>query len=56
MKFTRVSIVSGIERTRDLPVTEEQMKKFNEGALIQECFPQLSNEDREFLITGMTQE
>lgn len=54
MKFTRTSMFSGIKRTRDLPVTEEQLQKYINGALIQDAFPNLSASDREFIMTGVT--
>jgi hypothetical protein len=55
MKITRTSIVSGTTRTIELPVTEEQIKKYQEGCLIQNAFPNLSPSEREFIQTGMTE-
>ena len=54
MQFTRTSPVSGITRTLDLDVTESQLKSWNQGTLIQDAFPQLSSEKREFILTGIT--
>lgn len=54
MLITRRSTWSDITRTRDLPVTEEQMAMFKKGELVQVAFPQLSASDREFILTGMT--
>lgn len=56
MRITRVSDWSGIERTMDLDVTAEQMSAYANGELVQRAFPQLSDDDREFLLTGMTHE
>jgi len=56
MKITRTSTFSGVERTLDLPITEEQIEAWNAGTLIQEAMPQLSAEDREFIMTGVTPE
>lgn len=56
MKVTRVSDWSGIERTLDLDITEEQMKLYAQGELVQRAFPQLSDDEREFILTGMTHE
>lgn len=57
MLVTRRSIKSGIERTLDLPITEEQMQEWQLGKkLIQEAFPNLTADQREFLRTGMTAE
>lgn len=38
----------------DLDVTEEQLARHRDGELVQNVFPHLSAEEREFLITGMT--
>ena len=54
MKITKVSRFSGIERTKDLDITEEQLKLWKSGMLIQDAMPNLSPDDREFLITGVT--
>lgn len=57
MKITRTSMFTGIVREMDLPVTEEQMALFESGgALIQVAFPHLSVAEREFILTGVTQE
>jgi len=55
MTIVRTSKVSGITRTRNLPVTETQMALFHEGqTTLQDCFPHLSPDDREFIKTGIT--
>jgi len=54
MKITRVSIITGIERTRDIDITPEQWDDYVDGALIQNAMPNLSPTDREFIISGMT--
>lgn len=57
MKITKTSILSGITRTVDLPVTEDQMNDWLlGGALIQNAMPHLSDDQREFLMTGITAE
>ncbi len=57
MKVTRKSIVSGITRTMDIPVTYEQAYDFVKGdKSIQQIFPNLTLAQREFIITGVTQE
>lgn len=57
MTIARTSNLSGVTRTRDLPVTEDQMTRFQSGgATIQDIFPQLSPSDREFIKTGITDE
>ena len=57
MKVTRKSHFSGIERTRELNITPKQMDLYLEGNIhIQGVFPELSNSDREFIKTGITDE
>jgi hypothetical protein len=56
MKITRTSQASNITRTLDLPITQEQLDAFNTGTLIQRAFPHLTSAEREFILTGMTQE
>ena len=51
-------MASGQTHTREINITEEQLKLVNEpnGALIQSVVPFLSADDREFLLTGITPE
>jgi hypothetical protein len=53
MLITKKSILSGIERTLDIPVTQEELDKWNSGMLIQEAMPNLSPDQREFILTGI---
>lgn len=52
MKITKVSIFSGIERTLDLDITQEQYDRWRNGEMIQNAMPNLSSDEREFLLTG----
>lgn len=56
MIFIRTSILSGITRTKEFDVTEEQYNAWRDGALIQNVMPHLCDDDREFLISGATAE
>lgn len=56
MKITRKSGFTGIERTREIPVTPEQMKAWQDGELIQNAMPNISAGDREFIMTGITED
>jgi len=56
MNITRTSMFSGVERTLDLPITEEQVTAWKSGTLCQNAFPQLSADEREFIMTGVTAE
>lgn len=40
----------------DIPVTQEQLDNWNRGMLIQRAMPDISSSDREFIMTGITQE
>lgn len=55
MIITNKSKVSGKIRSMDLPVTEEQLNRYGSGRFtIQDCFPNLSPDQREFIKTGIT--
>ena len=56
MIVIRTSPFSGITHTMDLPITGEQILVYEQGALLQEAFPQLSPDQREFFKTGITPE
>lgn len=56
MLITKVSVLTGIVRNKNLDVTPEQIKEWQGGALIQDSMPNLSLEEREFIITGTTDE
>jgi hypothetical protein len=56
MQMTRTSLWSGITRTRDLDITPEQIEAWEGGMVLQDAMPQLSPADREFLISGLTEE
>ena len=56
MKVTKISSLSGKENTMDLPITQEQIQEWESGELVQHVFPELSPEEREFLMTGITDE
>ncbi len=56
MQITRTNPFNGEVNTLDIPVTEEQVQAYMNGALIQNAFPHLSADDREFIMTGITAE
>lgn len=54
--LTPVSCVDPFDGRRyavPMEVTPEQYQAYLDGALIQDAFPQLSVEEREFLLTGL---
>lgn len=50
----RKSILSGKYSTMYLDVTEEQLQRHRNGELIQDVFPHLPAEEREFIMSGIT--
>lgn len=56
MLITRTSLLSGITHTRDIPCTAEQLQAWQNGQYIQNAMPNVSDSDREFLISGVTPE
>lgn len=55
--FTRQSRATGEVHVVEIPITQEQWRDHvKSGKLIQNSFPQLTAEQREFLISGTTQE
>jgi hypothetical protein len=59
MQITKVSQLSGIEHTLDMNVDQYQMirieNRFHSKELIQNIVPHLSMNEREFLMTGITE-
>lgn len=56
MIITRKSMLTGIERSFDLDVTEEQLNAYYNGVLLQNAFPNLTPSEREFIKTGIVDE
>ena len=56
MIVRRTSILSGKTTEREMPVTQEQLDRHRNGELIQDVFYMLSDEDREFIVSGITSE
>ena len=55
MQITRKSLLTGVVRTLDIDVTFEQIQAWQRGALIQDVMSHISDEEREFIISGVTQ-
>lgn len=57
---SRTSMISGKTHEMDIPLTEEEyaagLEKKENGFLIQDAFPTLNEDHREFLLTGITPE
>lgn len=56
MEITRTSNLTGVTRTMNLNVTQEQLDQYESGLLIQDVFPHLTPAEREFIMTGITDE
>ena len=56
LKVTMTSLFTGVRRTRFLDITVSQYKDWLNGKLIQHAMPNLSTSDKEFIITGATDE
>lgn len=55
MMITKRSVITGQQSTREIAITPEQHAAWKASSRpVQECFPWLSADDREFLITGIT--
>ena len=48
------SMMSGTLNEMNIEVSEKQITLWQEGALIQDVMPDLSADEREFLMTGIT--
>jgi hypothetical protein len=55
MLIKRKSVISGIERTRNIPVNPEDYAMWQKGyGNIQDLMPYLNDNDREFILSGIT--
>lgn len=56
LEVTRKSILSGKTNTMALDITQESLDIYDTigGMLVQNVFPNLNKEEREFLINGVT--
>lgn len=53
MKITKQSPLTGKLNTLDLDITQAQLDRWKSGELIQNVMPNLSADEREFLINGL---
>lgn len=56
MKVTRKSPLTHEINSMDLDITAEQVIRWDRGELIQDVFPHLTPDEREFIQTGITPE
>ena len=56
MQIIRTSPFSGNTNVMEIDVTQEQLSSWESGVLIQNAMPNLSADEREFIMTGITPE
>ena len=57
MLIIRQSMLTGITRAIEIPCTQEQLDAWNQGQdLIQRIMPELTDDQREFMMTGCSPE
>ncbi len=56
MLITKTSILSGKTRTKEINVNQSQIDRWVAGMLIQDAMPDVSVDEREFIMTGSTPE
>jgi hypothetical protein len=57
MKITRKSAITGIQRVIDIPVNPEDFMSWQAGhGNIEDLMPYLSDDHREFILSGITSE
>ena len=58
VQVTRVSFLDDVERTIEIPLTESEFNaafaEWKSGVLIQNAFPMLTPSEREFIMSGIT--
>tara|TARA_R100000951_G_scaffold105043_2_gene98572 strand:- start:527 stop:736 length:210 start_codon:yes stop_codon:yes gene_type:complete len=54
MLVNKRSMVSGKWHVMKLPITNDQIERWQNGKFIQNAMPDLDDEQREFLMTGIT--
>ena len=56
MLITKTSMLSGNTSSMDIDVSQDQIDLWQGGSLIQNAMPNLSADEREFIMTGITPE
>jgi hypothetical protein len=54
MLIRKQSVLTQEWHTRDIPVTHEQLAAWKDGGLIQNVCPNLTPDERQFLMSGVT--
>ena len=56
MKITKLCVYTNRSNTMEINITEEQYQQYTDGVDIDVCCPNISFEEREFLLTGASSE
>lgn len=57
MLIKRKSVITGIERARNIPVNPDDLIAWEKGlGALQDIMPYLNDNDREFILSGITPE
>lgn len=56
MNVYRISQLTGEGHIMQLDITQDQLDRFEAGELVQKVFPHLTAPEREFLLSGITQD
>jgi len=56
MLIVRKSRLTGVERAIELPINELHLERWERGQLIQDAMPHLTDSQREYVMTGITEE
>lgn len=56
MLIKRKSLLTGVDHEMELPITQAQIDDWKGGTLIQSAMPELEPFQREFMISGATEE
>lgn len=56
MIIERRSELTGVTRSMEIDVCAQQIKEWEQGKLIQDAMPNLTPSEREFIMTGTTDE
>lgn len=56
MLITKTCPFTGKDNTLDIDVTENQLREWKQGAMIQDAMPTLTENEREFIMTGILPE
>lgn len=54
MIIVKKSILTGVTHEMELPISGNQLAAWQQGELIQDAMPELTADQREFLMTGIT--